>query len=151
VYYFYSTTEKLVLRETQQQIKRIGYTATFLFDREIRESIVRLTAAINREAQLNPQVTQAQLRQLKPGEVIKSLSPDAMRRFQASADFQRLVKILRQIKFVTKDEIEPLHDDYPQIMNSGQVKAYLIVLTPESPDRRIVTFLASASHEPQGD
>ncbi|MBD2579266.1 SpoIIE family protein phosphatase [Oscillatoria sp. FACHB-1406] len=141
----------MVLRQIQQQLRRIGYTASYLFDRETRESIVRLTAAVNREAQLNPQVTRSQLQELKPGDTIKSLNPEATRRFQASPDFQRLVKILRQIKTVSQDEIEPLQNYYPQIVNSGQVRAALAVVTPESPDRRIVTFLASASHEPQGD
>jgi len=149
VYYFYSTTQKMVLRQTQEQLRRIGYLATFLFDEDTRKSIVRLTAAIEKEAKLHPQITQAELQKLKPGDTHNSLSDEAIKRFQDSEDSRRLVQILRKIKYFSETEIEPLKNYYPA-EDKNRTGSYLMVLVPEIPNRLIIKFLSSPMPEPQG-
>ena len=51
VYYFYSVTSELVRRQVTGRLKDIGHVGTFLFDRETRETIVKLKTEIDREAQ----------------------------------------------------------------------------------------------------
>ncbi|MCC5598959.1 hypothetical protein [Nostoc favosum] len=53
VYYFYSTTSQLIMHQMTGRLKDIGHLGTFLFDPEVRESIVRLKAAVDRDSQVS--------------------------------------------------------------------------------------------------
>ncbi len=148
VYYFYSTTYQLILHQMTGRLKDIGHLSTFLFDQEVRESIVRLKAAVDWESQ----VTVTDIQQLKPEEVRSSLNADAIHKYQNTADFQRLVQILRRINQAGKSKkVEPWRDYYSDSLsdyNISGVRTTLMVTTPESPNRRVLKFLASMAPDP---
>lgn len=149
VLYFYSITSNLLHRQITGRLKNIGHVSTFLFDQEARESIVRLKAKLERESQ----ITNSSVQQIKPGETLSSLTPESIRSYQSTEDFQRLTQMLRKINFSSRDEVPPLKDYYPQRFSAypNSVLTYLIVTVPESPDRRVLRFLASFAPEPEGD
>ncbi|MCC5663203.1 diguanylate cyclase [Nostoc sp. CHAB 5784] len=145
VYYFYSTTSQLIMHQMTGRLKDIGHLGTFLFDPEVRESIVRLKAAVDRDSQ----VSVTDIQRLKSGEVRSSLNAEAIQKYQNTADFQRLVQILRRINQASKSNIQPWQDYYSKSsFNISGVMTSLIVTTPESPNRRVLKYLASMSPEP---
>ncbi|MGP1384584.1 MAG: diguanylate cyclase domain-containing protein [Thainema sp.] len=151
VAYFYTQTQQFVLKQTQKDLKRLGHTATLLFDEADRAAIVRLTAAAEAEAKRNPQVSKSDVLALAPGETINSLSPEARDRLQSSDDFQRLVLILERLKYVNRDTVEPLRDDYPYEVSQDHIRAFLVVPAPEFTQYQVVKFIVSGSYLPQGD
>lgn len=145
VYYFYTTTHQLIMRQMTGRLKDIGHLGTFLFDREVRESIVRLKAAVERESQ----VTVTDIQRLKPEQVLSSLNSDTIQKYQNTADFQQLVQILRRINQSSKSKVEPWHNYYLDASsdyNISGVQATLLVTTPEvtqSPRSEVPCFNGS--------
>jgi diguanylate cyclase (GGDEF)-like protein len=150
VLYFYQLTEQFTLQQTQKDLKRLGHTASLLFNENDRRMIAELTAAMQAEALRNPQVKLSDIQALKVGDTINSLSVDARNKLQNHDDFQRLVYILRQLKYVGQDQINPLKRYYPQEVSISQVRGFIIVPAPEFTGHRVVKILASGSYQPQG-
>ncbi|MBE8990495.1 HAMP domain-containing sensor histidine kinase, partial [Nostoc sp. LEGE 12450] len=145
VYYFYSTTYQLILHQMTGRLKDIGHLGTFLFDPEVRESIVRLKAAVERDSQ----VSVSDIQRLKAGEVRSSLNADAIHKYENTADLQRFVQILRRINQASKNKVQPWQNYYSKSsFNISGVMTSLIVTTPESPNRHVLKYLASMSPEP---
>ena len=151
VAYFYTKTQQFVLAQTQRDLKRLGHTASLLFDEADRAAIVRLTAAAHEEAKRNPQVNLSKVLALAPGETLNSLSPEARDQLQASPDFQQLVLTLQRLKYVNRDTIEPLRNSYPYEVSHDHIRAFLVVPAPEFTQYRVVKFLVSGSYKPQGN
>jgi diguanylate cyclase (GGDEF)-like protein len=148
VYYFYSVTSALVRRQVVGRLKDIGHLGTFLFDEKDRENIVKLKAEIDRETQ----VPIAEIQKLKPGDVVNSLTPQKILYYHSTVEFRRLTQTLRKIQYSSEDRINPLKSDYPQafLTYPNAVLPYLLITTPESRDRKILKFIASAAPEPEG-
>lgn len=152
VYYFYATTQNFIRRQTQEKLKKIGHTAILLLTEEFRQNLVQLKAEIDRESQLHPQVNPTDLQALQPGYTVNSLSPTAIQRYQSSPQFQQILQVLRKVQYASADQVGPAQEVYPQRVDlqSGDILPYIVVTTPESPDRRILKFLASSIPNPQG-
>ncbi len=148
MYYFYTASTALVRRQVAGRLQAIGHTSTFLFDAKTRDSIVKLKAEIDRDTQ----VSSSELQNLKPGKTLKSLNPQQIQSYHATPEFQQLTQILRKIKQASHDRVEPLQSYYPQKFSEQPdgILAYLLITTPESPDRKILKFISSASPEPEG-
>lgn len=153
VYYFYTATQKFIRIQTQEKLKKIGHTAALLLTEEFRHNLVQLKAEIDREAQIHPQINPTDLQTLQPGHTASSLSPTAIQRYQNSPQFQQIVQTLRKVQYASEDQVAPAQEIYPQRfdLKSGDILPYIMVTTPESPDRRIVKFLASSVPDPQGN
>ncbi|MGI0486933.1 diguanylate cyclase domain-containing protein [Pantanalinema rosaneae CENA516] len=151
VVYFYTRTQQFILHQTQRDLKRLGHTASLLFDRSARAAIVRLTVAAEAEAKRAPQVSVSDVLALAPGETLNSLSPAARNRLQASPDFQTLVLTLQRLKYVGQDTIEPFRSTYPYEVSHDHIRAFLVVPAPELTQYQVVKFLVSGSYQPQGD
>ncbi len=149
VYYFYAFSSRLILQQVTGRLRDVGYLGTFLFDEKARESIIKLKAAIEKDS--NVSITE--IENIKPGGSRHSLSPEKIKFYHSTPEFQQLAQTLRKINASTEKKIEPLKSYYPQRRPAvpDTVLTYLLITTPESPDRKILKFLASGSFEPQGD
>jgi diguanylate cyclase (GGDEF)-like protein len=149
VYYFYSVTSDLVRRQVSGQLKDIGHVGTFLFDEKDRENIVKLKSEVEREAQ----VSISDIQKLKPGDALNSLTPQRIRYYHSTIEFQRLTQILRKIQYSSEDRVYPLERYYPQafLTYPNAVLPYILITTPESPNRKVLKFIASAAPEPEGE
>ncbi|OLP19970.1 hypothetical protein BST81_02545 [Leptolyngbya sp. 'hensonii'] len=150
VSFFYSATYRLVIRQMTGRLADVGRTGAYLFDDESRAAIVRLKTAIEIESQVTP----AAIQQIASGATLDSLPVDVAQRYHRSADFQRLVQILRKIDYASRQQVYPPRKIYPQIfigksVDPKRIGTYLLVTTPESPDRRVLKFLASSTPDPQ--
>ena len=148
LYYFYTITSKLVIEQIKGRLQDIGSTSTFLFSHEDRESIVKLKAKIDEDAQFS----MAELKKVPSGGTLNSLPPENIRKYQSTKEFKDLVQILRKIHYASLKKITPLQDFYPQQFSAypDAILPYILITTPESPDHKYLKFLASFAPEPEG-
>ena len=148
LYYFYTITSKLVIEQIKGRLQDIGSTSTFLFSHEDRESIVKLKAKIDEDAQFS----MAELKKVPSGGTLNSLTPENIRKYQSTKEFKDLVQILRKIHYASLKQITPLQDFYPQqlLAYPDAILPYILITTPESPDHIYLKFLASFAPEPEG-
>ncbi len=157
LYYFYSITSKLVMEQIRGRLKDIGSTSAFLFSNEDRESIVKLKAEIDKQAQFS----MAELEKVPPGGTLNSLTPENIRKYQSTKECQDIVQILRKIHYANinnNHKITPLKDFYPQNIAASEnisdygdsILPYILITIPESPDHKFLKFLASDAQEPDG-
>lgn len=149
VYYFYTFSFRLILQQSTGRLRDVGSLGTFLFDENTRDHIVKLKAAIEKDSN----VSIADIKSIKPGGSRHSLTPEKIKFYHSTPEFQQITQTLRKINASTDRKIEPLKSYYPQKRPAvpDTVLTYLLITTPESPDRKILKFLASGSFEPQGD
>ena len=146
IFYYYSTHD-FVITQMGGRLLDLGRTGGYLFDQKDRESIVALTARIERlRAPLSP----ADL-QLGPEDTLDTLTPAQAEEIMAGEDFQRLVQRLRQVRDGSRRRVSPLRH-IPQLAEDQSdvplIKyAYLLVGIPESPDHSITKYLADADFE----
>jgi diguanylate cyclase (GGDEF)-like protein len=147
VYHFYEQARTLVRRQVTGRLRDIGHTSTFMLSNADRDAIARLSAAMARDAQVTP----GQLAQIAPGGVLPSLTLAQSQTYQASPEIQQLTQWLRKIKWASLDQIRPLQDHYPQQFSAlpNGVLPYLLVEIPQSPNRKILRFLASSDPDPE--
>jgi|GEM_PF-1605307 len=157
LYYFYSITSKLVMEQIRGRLKDIGSTSAFLFSNEDRESIVRLKAEIDKQAQFS----MAELQKVPPGGTLNSLTPENIRKYQSTKECKDIVQILRKIHTANlnnNNKIAPLKDFYPQTISASEnisdygdsILPYILITIPESPDHKFLKFIASDTQEPEG-
>ncbi len=148
LYYFYSITSKLVRNQITERLKAVGSNSTFLFSNKDRESIVKLKAEIDKQAQFS----MAELQKLPPGGTLNSLTPENIRKYQSTKEFQDIVQILRKIHYASLNKVTPLKEFYPQkfLAYRDSVLPYILITIPESPNHKFLKFLASATPEPEG-
>ena len=146
--YFYSITSNLVIEQIKGRLQDIGSTSTFLFSHEDRESIVKLKAKIDKDAQFS----MAELKKVPSGGTLNSLTPENIRKYQSTKEFKDLVQILRKIHYASLKQITPLQDFYPQkfLAYPNALLPYILIATPESIDHKYLKFLASFAPEPEG-
>ena len=82
--YFYSITSNLVIEQIKGRLQDIGSTSTFLFSHEDRESIVKLKAKIDKDAQFS----MAELKKVPSGGTLNSLTPENIRKYQSTKEFK---------------------------------------------------------------
>jgi diguanylate cyclase (GGDEF)-like protein len=147
VYHFYTLTSDLVRRQVTGRLRDIGHTSTFLLSNDDRDKLIQLKAKIDR----NTQISRSEMEKIEPGRVLRSLNPEQIRTYQASPEVQQLTQWLRKIKKASLNNIEPLQEFYPQQFAAlpNGVLAYILVETPEFPDRSVLKFLASADPDPE--
>ncbi|MBW4521406.1 MAG: SpoIIE family protein phosphatase [Scytolyngbya sp. HA4215-MV1] len=152
LYFFYSTAHKLLLNQVAEQLKNVGRTSTFLFDLPAKESIQRLKQLSEEQSiPITPD-----LLNMQPGKTKQSLSIEVADRLMQSADFQRLVQILRKIAEASRQTALPPQSTYKQPTlgekpNPVTISTYLMVPVPQSPDHQLVKFIASGFYEPIGN
>lgn len=148
VYLFYARTYEMVYTQTINRLSDIGRTGAFLFDEAQRESIKRLTQAIEEKALSIP--TQ-KLEKLPEGETIEGLPPEVAAKYMASAEFQTLVQTLRKIKAGSRHEVIPLgklERLSAEPTDPYRMKyAYLIVKLPQFAKFDLITFVADADYD----
>lgn len=152
VYYLYSKTRKFTIDQINGRLIDIGHTATFLFGKEDRERIKRLSRVIN----ANSIAGNAIISKLRTGDYVSSLSPAMLESIHASEDFNHIVQRLRIITYATMKKFEPPGNYYPMdnpmcMMKEGYVVAYLYIDAPESSDPDVVKFIASCIPFPTPD
>lgn len=148
----YSQTYNLLVKQSVGRLKDVGQTSSFFLDDPAQASILRLKAAT--EAQALPVADEALA--AESGETIESLSTEDAAALMASADFQFLVQTIRRIGEASRIKIVRPLPTYPQPplnekTNPITISAYLMVEWPESPDHKVVKFLADSLYEPKGD
>jgi PAS domain S-box-containing protein len=149
-YFYYLNTRQLLLHQMQLRLQTAGRLSTFLFDQEAKASIQRLKRS---SEQASLAIPPDLIRTLEPGEAQPSLSPEVADRLMQSADFQRLVQILRKISESSRPELQPEQKSYPQprfkeSKNPVSIYTYLLVTVPESPDYQLLKFICSGFYEP---
>lgn len=152
VYLFYVRTQQLVVRQITERLITVGRTASLQFDDEAIAQIQRLKAISERESM---PITKEVL-SLSSGETMASLSSETADRLMATSDFQQLVQRLRKIGEASRPQQSPPQIFYPQPSlgdreNPIEILTYLQVKVPESPDARIVKFIASSMYEAEGN
>lgn len=149
LYYFYSITSDLVMGQIIGRLKAVGNNSTFLFSNDDRESIIKLKAEIDKQAQFS----MAELEKLPSGSTLNSLTPENIRKYQSTKESKQLVQILRKIHYASLNKVTPLKDFYPQeklLASRDLILPYILITTPESPDRKFLKFLASPAPDPEG-
>jgi len=149
VYYFYAVTHRIVIDQITGRLRDVGHLSTFLFDEKTRENIVQLKNQIDRDSHLS----MTDIQSIKPGDTLNSLTPEKIKFYQSTQEFEQLTQILRKIKIGAQKNVEPLRSHYPQrylASRNNLLLTYLMITTPESPDRKILKFIASAAPEPEG-
>lgn len=150
VYGFYSITHKVVLQQMAERLKDVGRTGSFLFDAADRERLKRLTQTTAEQSLPVKPIIQT----LQDGTSAMSLSEPVAEQLMRSEDFQQTVQLLRQINAGSRQKILPLSNFLAQTTaetpDPPTVMSYLYVRIPESPDGRIVKFIASSAYQPLG-
>ncbi|NJL22554.1 MAG: HAMP domain-containing protein [Leptolyngbyaceae cyanobacterium SM1_3_5] len=151
VYWFYATTQRLIMSQMTGRLLDVGRTASFLFDDDAIDRIHRLKAATEQASiPITPKVLG-----LLPSEAVNGLSETEAKRLMATEDFQQLVQILRRISEASRDTMLPAQAAYPQPLmnekeNSVEILSYLQVGISEAPDHRIIRYLGSSVYERSG-
>ncbi|HDN26786.1 MAG TPA: hypothetical protein ENG03_06755 [Thioploca sp.] len=147
VFLFYSMTEDIVRFQITSRLSDIGRTGAFLFDKEKREIIKRLTKSIEKDAL---PITQ-EMKNLPKGESMEGLPSDVAATYMMSTDFQTLVQTLRQIKAGSRREVTPLRQLErlsPNPNDPYSVKyAFLLVQLPQFAPFNLLSFLVDSDYE----
>jgi sigma-B regulation protein RsbU (phosphoserine phosphatase) len=140
-------SRQAMLEEMQERLKDVAHNGSFMFrefDREMLASFSeRVLRSPNRRAHLVSTIPE--------GETRESLSPEVSQTLMDAPEFQHLVQLLRRIQRSSTDRIGPL-EWMKQDMGDGLqppdiYSAYLMVTIPESPDHRVIMFVADSNHE----
>jgi diguanylate cyclase (GGDEF)-like protein len=145
VYRFSLTSRDLVRKQVTGRLRDIGHTSTFMLSNGDREMIAKIRDRLNQESP----VDRAQLDGTSPGKTSKTITLEQSRAYHGGPEIGSLIQFLRKIKLASLDRINPLRDRYPQQFAElpDGVLAYMLVEIPESPDRKVLKFLASADPE----
>lgn len=145
---FYFQSRKIVLEQMRSHLEDIGHTGTFLLGEGERQLIEKYAAhLLSVSRQRSPDF----LKGIADGGTAPSLDAAGTEREIASADFQKLVQILRAIRNGSTGRIAPLRqlsqenradEGVPQVYS-----VYLMVPIPESKDFRYVMFVADSDYE----
>ncbi len=147
LYYFYSSSRALVLDQMRTRMRDLGNTGAMMFRPEDREAVARLSKEIRAAAA--PLTPEARAR-LEDEEYWESLGPDAAEGFHQSADFQRLVQLLRRIKAGSLENALPYQSfrqasDDPTV--HSRVKfAYLMISIADYPEYEALNYLADSDY-----
>lgn len=140
-------SRQAMLEEMQERLKDVAHNGSFMFrefDRDMLASFSeRVMRAPNRRDHL--------VGSIPDGETRESLSPEVSKALMDTPEFQHLVQLLRRIQRSSTDRIGPL-EWMKQDMGDGSrapdiFSAYLMVGIPESPEHRVVMFVADSNYE----
>lgn len=146
---FYLITRQNVWGEMSARLGDIGRIGQFLLTEEHRAAIDRL----NEKAESLSTARNAEMvKGLEAGATAQPLTPEEVKKLQASADFMLLVNVMRQIKNATRQDVTPLgalaqvppwyETDPPKIRY-----VYLLATIPDSKDRSVVKFIVDGDNE----
>lgn len=148
VFFYYNAMYDSLYASTTARIKDIGRTGLFLFDDEIKETILR----IHRESEQKSKTRDAAfLSKITRGNSDNSLSDEDIAAILQDKGFIRLVQVLRKIKNGTREHVvltapipqEPLDpNDLPVIRYAN-----VFVPIPESPSVEHVKWIADTDCE----
>jgi class 3 adenylate cyclase len=147
LYIFYTQTKDIVLGQMTDRLMNYGHIGSYLFGEKERQLILTLKQAIL--AKSLPRTEEFLTMELFATK--ECLSPQWRDFYQNTNEFQYLVQILRMIQAGSDQEVKPL-----QILPQSQIanpnppliySTYLMVAIPESPDHRVVMFLADSDYE----
>jgi diguanylate cyclase (GGDEF)-like protein len=146
VYHFYALSTGLMRKQVTGRLRDIGHTSTFMLNNEDRAMIARLRDQLNRVP-----VDVSKLKTIQSGTTFRTLTEKDSTALHNSADVGKVIQFLRKIKLASLNTIDPLRDYYPQRFTDlpDGVLAYILIEIPESPDRKVLKFLASADPEPE--
>jgi diguanylate cyclase (GGDEF)-like protein len=147
VYHFSVASRELVRKQVTGRLRDIGHTSTFMLSNGDREMIAKIRDRLNQGSR----VDRAQLDGLPTGKTLHTLTSDQSRAYHEGPEIGPLIQFLRKIKLASLDKIHPLRDRYPQQFSElpDGVLAYILVEIPESPDRHVLKFLATADPDPE--
>ncbi len=148
VSFMYAQLYDLLVRQTAELLKDVGQTSSFLFDAEAQDSLLNLKAA----AAARSQPITPEMLAMPPGETTLTLAPDVAEALMASPDFQTLVQIMRRIGEGSRARMLLPQSFYRQpdpkgATNPTTISTYLMVEVAESPDRKVVKFIADGLYE----
>ena len=152
LYFAYSHIRQLMLTQMRIRLQTAGRLSQSLFDPSAKASI----QILRQKSQQAMLPITADLSNLKPGDAKLSLPPQTAERLMQTADFQRLVQLLRKTSEASRPELLPDQSNYPQpkfreANNPVSIFTYLLVPIPESPDYRITKFICSGFYETADD
>lgn len=151
VYYFYTTTYQMTIKQMGKNLRDVGNVGALLFDHETREALKRVKQQALVAAKLDRKLMEA----LPVGGVHRSISVEAVKRIHASGDFQLLVRKLKMIAHASYKDSEPLLDDYEiepvAGYDNGMVGTYIAIELGAGFPRDIGMYLVSAAPEPTSD
>jgi diguanylate cyclase (GGDEF)-like protein len=147
VYHFSVASKNLVRKQVTGRLRDIGHTSTFMLSNGDREMIAKMRDRLNQESR----VDRAQLNGIRSGETLRTLTSTQSRAYHEGREIGPLIQFLRKIKMASLNQINPLRDRYPQQFSElpDGVLAYILVEIPESPDRKVLKFLATADPDPE--
>jgi diguanylate cyclase (GGDEF)-like protein len=147
VYQFSVTSRDLVRQQVTGRLRDIGHTSTFMLSNSDREMIAKLRDRLNQGSR----VDRAQLNGIRSGETLRTLTSAQSQAYHEGPEIGQLIQFLRKIKLASLNQIHPLRDRYPQQFSElpDGVLAYILVEIPESPDRKVLKFLATADPDPE--
>jgi signal transduction histidine kinase len=127
----------------------VGRLGRMMLDDESIAAIKRLKSAVESERTL----TDTEVLQLPYGEAVASVSPAVRERLHASADFQLLVKKLRQISVASLHFLKPHADSFEpedlfDYFSRGMIDPYLMVTVDGFPPDQYFQYLVSSTYEP---
>jgi diguanylate cyclase (GGDEF)-like protein len=147
VYHFSVASKDLVRKQVTGRLRDIGHTSTFMLSNGDREMIAKMRDRLNQGSR----VDRTQLDGIRSGETLRTLTSAQSRAYHEGPEIGSLIQFLRKIKLASLDRIHPLRDRYPQQFSElpDGVLAYILVEIPESPDRHVLKFLATADPDPE--
>lgn len=148
VYFFYSTTYRIVLHQISERLKNVGHTGSLLFDETAREQIKKLIAKSEEKSLPVLPI----LEKLKIGGYALSLPDATAEELMQSQEFQQIVQLLRRIDQGSRQQVNPfkpyLEQVPPDDPDPSVVLSYLYVRVPQT--SQAVKFIGSSVYKPLG-
>lgn len=141
LYAFYTFSQEALLEEMKDRLKDLTHTGTFLFtheDREIIEALSDLVLA-------NTYPRTPSFLDMAEGSTKEALPPETSSEYMESAEFQRIVQVLRQVQMGSTKEVTSLSFMKPSF-SAPVYWAYLMTPLPESKNFRVMMVLANSNY-----
>lgn len=149
LYFFYTTTYRIVLHQIGERLKNVGHTGSHLFNETAREQIKRLIAESEQKSLPVLPIVQT----LKTGGYAPSLPDATAEKLMQSQDFQQIVQLLRRINQGSRQQVTPfqpyLEQQSKEVPDPSVVSSYLFVRVPQA--SQAVKFIADSLYKPLGD
>ncbi|MBU45108.1 MAG: hypothetical protein CMN76_17995 [Spirochaetaceae bacterium] len=141
-YLIYSSTRTMILEVMGGRLMDVARTSVNSMTPRDLEYIKSLKETLQEKNTRS----KSDVLQVAQGDTLESLKPKVAEELMEGDAFQRLVRILRNIK---KSTVRVRESEEPQ--NSNIKYAYMYVSTEASPDHRIIKFLADADYDTEGE
>ena len=149
VYFFYTTTYRIVLHQIGERLKNVGHTGSLLFDETAREQIKQLIAKSEQKSLPILPI----LEKLTIGGYAPSLPDATAKELMQSQDFQQIVQLLRRINQASRQQVTPfksyLEQEPREASNASVISSYLYVRVPQA--SQAVKFIADSLYKPLGN